>query len=240
MGMNMTTLKLELTYRIARRLAQLGGFGVQYPRFVYLDELAALNTEWQRDTGSTDKLYEAHYVLYSLARSVANLPGDTVECGVRRGRGSYAICWASPDKLHHAFDSWEGLSAPQAADIPTAPHTNGWKAGDLATPMEIAQVNLTRFSSIRLYKGWIPERFHEVANRRFCLVHIDVDLYEPTLESLQFFYPRLVPGGVLIYDDYGATISPGSKLAFDKFIADKPERSVVHLPTGQGLIVKRE
>ena len=53
----------------------------------------------------------------------------------------------------------------------------------------------------------IPTRFDEVADRSFCFVHVDVDLFEPTRESIAFFYPRMVPGGVMLFDDYGFVVS---------------------------------
>jgi O-methyltransferase len=89
------------------------------------------------------------------------------------------------------------------------------------------------------HRGWIPERFDEVKDLQFAFVHVDVDLHEPTRDSLVYFYERLVPGGILLCDDYGSAACPGAKQAFDELIADKPERSVIHLPTGQGFIVKR-
>ena len=91
---------------------------------------------------------------------------------------------------------------------------------------------------VRIYKGWIPERFPEVQNTTFSLVHIDVDLYEPTLESLKFFYERMTPCGVILCDDYGSLSCPGAKRAFDEFFSDKPE-ALIELPTAQALIVKK-
>lgn len=89
-----------------------------------------------------------------------------------------------------------------------------------------------------LYKGWIPEKFHEVEDKEFSLVHIDVDLHDPTLASLEFFWPRLNAGGMIVCDDYGSEACPGAKKAMDDFAA-KYGFSVVHLTTGQGFITKR-
>ena len=46
---------------------------------------------------------------------------------------------------------------------------------------------LKDFKFVKTYKGWIPEKFFLVENQKFSLIHIDVDLYEPTLKSLEFF-----------------------------------------------------
>ena len=54
--------------------------------------------------------------------------------------------------------------------------------------MSLAEKNLNQFPQrYQLFKGWIPDRFDEIALKKFCLVHIDVDLYQPTLDSLNFF-----------------------------------------------------
>jgi tetratricopeptide (TPR) repeat protein len=182
------------------------------------------------------------YTLYSLAKYASYLAGDTVECGVLEGASSFLICCANADKggdfHHHVFDSFEGLSEPMPEDAPATKTARAWSAGDLAVEEEVVIRNLSRFGFVKTYKGWIPERFEEVADRWFSLVHIDVDFHQPTLDSLRFFYDRTVPGGFIICDDYGFENCRGAKLAFDAFINEKPERQVISLPTGQGLIVK--
>ena len=55
----------------------------------------------------------------------------------------------------------------------------------------VKNIVLKDFNFIKTYKGWIPERFDEVKDRTFSFVHIDVELYQPTYDSLEFFFPRL-------------------------------------------------
>ena len=112
-----------------------------------------------------------------------------------------------------------------------------WRAGDLSSAEEIVAKNLSEFSNVHLRRGWIPERFGEIANLTFCFVHIDVDLYQPTKDSVDFFFPRLEKGGMLICDDYGFTTCPGARAAMDEYFENRPER-IVELPTGQGLVFK--
>jgi len=70
-------------------------------------------------------------------------------------------------------------------------------------------------------------------------VHVDVDLFEPTAARLEFFYPRLVSGGMIVCDDYGFTTCPGARKACDDFCAKTPQQTVIHLTTGQGIIMKQ-
>ena len=197
--------------------------------------------DWSRFPANDGKVRDRKYVLYSMARAIAHLPGDTVECGVFDGGSSFLMCAAreeTPRREHHVFDSFQGLSEPQALDRPDDPRAYSWQAGDLSVPLEIVQRNLEAFDFVRYYPGWIPDRFAEVADRKFSFVHIDVDLYQPTHDALTFFYDRMVTGGVILCDDYGSTVCPGAKQALDEFLQDKVERRPIHLTTGQGFVVR--
>ena len=68
-------------------------------------------------------------------------------------------------------------------------------------------------------------------------MHIDVDLYEPTRGCLEYFYPRLVEGGVMICDDYGAPLYPGAHKAWDEYCGQNDIAYVV-LDTGQSVLIK--
>lgn len=181
---------------------------------------------------------ERKFVIRELVRSLADVPGDTVECGALAGATSYFICLERPQTTHHIFDSFQGLPAPDRQDTPQYAHARAWKQGELSSSLQTLQTNLAEFERVAVYPGWIPSRFDEVATETFCFVHIDVDLYQPTLESLQFFYPRTAPGGIIVCDDYGYLNCGGAKQACDEFLAGRPE-SLIHLPTGQGVIFRR-
>lgn len=177
---------------------------------------------------------ERKHFLKSLLPLVDGVPGDTAECGVWTGASSWFICshFAGSGKLHHGFDSFQGLPAPSAVD------GGFWREGDATTTQAVAEKTLAGFP-VRLYEGWIPERFHEVAERRFCFVNIDVDLYEPTRDSIEFFYPRMEPGGIMLFDDYGSSLqSPGTARAIDEFMEGMPE-PLIEVPTAQAFLIKR-
>ena len=88
-----------------------------------------------------------------------------------------------------------------------------------------------------MYAGLFPDTAGPVAETAFCLVHADVDIYTSVLACCHFFYPRLVSGGVMIFDDYGRQSCPGARAAVDELFADKPERPV-YLPSAQAFVVK--
>jgi len=182
--------------------------------------------------------YNSHrrWMVHQLVRLVDQVPGDTAECGVYLGASSYLICAANAgneksEKYHHCFDSFEGLSEPSALD------GSHWSTGNLSIGETQVHENLSRFANVKLYKGWIPDRFNEVSDRRFSFVHIDVDLHDPTRDSIAFFYEKLNPGGILLCDDYGFSTCPGATAAIDEFLSDKPEE-MIKLGSGGGFFIK--
>lgn len=217
------------------------GFRLYNKNLFWHKDSSFLDVFRQFNPGAT-RIPDRKYQLFSMARAVSYLAGDTVECGVLEGASSFLICHANLGKpgdfYHHVFDSFQGLSEAGKYDKPTTEEARIWSAGELAVPLETVQANLSRFNFVKYYKGWIPDRFAEVADRKFSLVHIDVDFYQPTLDALTFFYERTVPGGFIICDDYGFNNCAGSKKAFDEFLDTKPEQHVISLTTGQGFIVK--
>jgi hypothetical protein len=223
-------------YRIAEALTY-----AVYPKYkfseyarLFLEDEAFL-THYQRfmDPGNWHSL-DRKYTLDQLLKLTLDIDGDAAECGVYKGASSYLIGRAIKPygKWNHLFDSFEGLSPPTARD------GTYWSAGGLCADESHVRENLTGFGNFRLYRGWIPDRLRDVADRWFSFVHIDVDLYQPTRDSITFFYDRLSPGGVMLLDDYGFSTCPGAKLAADEFFTDRREKIIV-LPSGQAFIVRR-
>lgn len=180
---------------------------------------------------------QRRWMLWQLLRLTGHVPGDTAECGVFRGADSWLIASfglqsQSQPKEHFLFDSFEGLSEPGPRD------GTHWQSGALAIGEEVVRRNLEPLNArLNFYKGWIPERFDEVNDRRFSFVHVDVDLYEPTRDSIEFFYPRLNDGAIFLCDDYACSTCPGATQAIDQFLADKPE-AMLSLDAGGGFFIK--
>jgi O-methyltransferase len=200
-------------------------------------DLRDLHREWGDMPGiPADRCY----FLHAMGRIVATkrIPGDTAECGVRFGKSTFFLLKAigDPARAHHIFDSFAGLSETGDEDQPVT-GIKAWSQGDISVEEQMARDNLARFPNCHFYKGWIPERFGEVADRTFALVHIDVDLFQPTLDALTFFYPRMARGGLLICDDYGFASCPGATKAFDEFFESRSE-CVIPIPSGQCLVQK--
>ncbi len=223
-------------YRAAENLT-----AALYPKFkfseygrLFLEDRAFL-AYYRRfmDAGNWHSL-DRKYTLNQLLKLALPLAGDMAECGAYKGMSAYLMCQAlqSTGRLVHLFDSFEGLPAPSKWD------GDYWTSGALRIPESTLRETLKEFDNYRVYAGWIPERFAEAQERHFCFIHIDVDLYQPTLDSLEFFYPRMCTGGIILMDDYGFTTCPGAKRAADGFFTDKTE-PIIMLTTGQALVIKQ-
>lgn len=188
---------------------------------------------------------------YSLCQNVAmvlskNLEGDVVECGVWRGHSAHMIASILEKSGFYneflIFDSFRGLSDVGSFDTnerfqPSEKQINAQREA-LSSLEHIVRANLSEFDFIEYYAGWIPTRFPEVADRQFILVHLDVDLYEPYRDSIDFFYPRLVGGGAMVFDDYGLTQFPGAKTAVDEAMAIVKPSFFYKIPTGGAFLIK--
>lgn len=121
---------------------------------------------------------------------------------------------------------------------PTAGLDSTWRAGDLGD-VDIEEVKqfLVDLPDIVFLPGLFSDTLLQLVESKFCFVHVDADLYTSVRECCEFFWPRMVNGGVVVFDDYGFPNCPGAKKAIDEYfarIAEKP----VYLPTAQAFAVK--
>ena len=133
-------------------------------------------------------LYGRLYILRQLAKHKKGIGASWAECGVFAGMSMYFIADLAPVDFV-GIDSFKGVSEPMEFD------TDYFKTVKLEMPMHVAEKNLSSFNNVKLYDGWIPDVFASLKDAQYSLVHIDVDLYEPTLQSISYFYPKMVSGG---------------------------------------------
>jgi O-methyltransferase len=211
----------------------------------YFRGLRESKNEW------SDNLYKQlrHYSLQELCHYVVNknLTGDIAECGCWRGHSAYLIASIINirdfDVDFHIFDSFEGgLSAKTAKDknirVNLSEAEIKKESNIFSSTEKEVKSCLADFDRVHLYKGWIPDRFDEVSDKRFSFVHLDVDLYEPTRDSLEFFFPRLVEDGVIVCDDYGFSQFPGAAKAVDEFLVEHQVKMFYRVPMGSCFIIK--
>lgn len=195
-----------------------------------------------RVLGIADPSYRTDfYTLNKLVEKSAPGGGNYAECGVYRGATLLGVAHrlrvlgAKNWKLI-GFDSFEGFPEPAAQDaLPDGSfHPNAQKGvfGDTSyesLSAKVADLAFTR--DVTLVKGFFESTLHEWNEEEFSVVHLDCDIYQSYVTCLEFFYPRLRPGGFMVFDEYdfSAPVYPGAQKAIDAFFAGKPE-NVQRLP----------
>ena len=163
------------------------------------------------------------------------LQGDFAELGVYRGQTASLIAKMARRFGRTAFllDTFEGFEPSDLRGIDA-----GQKMQFADTSLEAVRARVGE-QAVRFVKGHFPGTASELPDTFYCLVHIDCDLYAPILSALEYFYPRLVPGGFLIIHDYSSLAWDGAERAIDQFFADKPE-AIIPLTDGAGSVVVRK
>jgi len=212
---------------------------------LYYEGLKRSNGEWSDNFYKQCRFYGLQEMAeWALKRG---LEGDFAECGCWKGHSSYIISKILSENnfkgQFHIFDSFEkGLSDKRPEDrnerVELSEEDMAREKMMFESTEEEVRRALSGFAFVRLHRGWIPERFKDVDKRKFSFVHIDVDLYQPTWESLNFFYPGLIDGGCIVIDDYGMTQFPGPKKAVDAFLAKNKHFLFYEPPTGGCFIIK--
>ncbi len=165
------------------------------------------------------------------------IEGDFAELGVYKGRSAKVLHHMDPSRIFHLFDTFNGFSREDLEG----------ESGEAATytPIHFADTDqesviqyINGNQNIRIHKGYFPGTEEIVRDCRFALVNMDADLYNPTHAGLEFFYSRLVPGGVILIHDYNHKW-PGIMKAVDEFAKKIPE-VVAFVPDtdGTAMIIK--
>lgn len=181
--------------------------------------------------------------LYRKAR--ACLVGDDLafhaaECGVYMGNSLVACAQmvraCGLKGRFHALDTFSGLPDLSEIDLSLAPENAPYRGQKLfadtsfeAVKSRVIDAGLS--DSVVFHKGLFADTLPHLPNVKYHFVNIDCDLFEPHIECLDFFYPRMARGGVIFFDDYGSREFPMARAAVDQFMRDKPEL-LFHLRTG--------
>lgn len=182
----------------------------------------------------------AHFELFKMTM---DLPGSIVELGVSRGVSFFSFhkfleifLPTDTSKKVYGFDSFEGLNnfhehdGQTAHDATNDKKVGGWSAENVEGEIFdlcalFNQDNILARERSRLIKGRIEdtlEKFlEETPGLRINLLHLDMDLYRPTYFALEHLWDLVVPGGVVVFDEYALPPWGGEAKAFDEFVAQR-------------------
>ena len=147
-----------------------------------------------------------------LCRRLASAPGAAAELGVYRGFVARCINLLMPERRLYLVDSFEGFSEEACA-------TASFQAAHRNTAVEKVLAIMSHPESVTVKPGFFPESLDGL-EERFCLVSLDVDFYQTTLDGLRYFWPRLEKGGYLMLHDWGSPKLPGGAKALADYEAE--------------------
>jgi len=212
---------------------------------LYYKGLDRAEVEWTDNFSKQLRFFSLQQIIMHVLKQ--DLNADFAECGCWKGHSSFIISTLLSKhnfkNEFHIFDSFQGgLSDKTTKDLndrveQSIKEIHQEKEMFSSFEQDVEKV-LKNFNFVKLYKGWIPDRFEAIRDRKFSFVHIDVDLYEPTRDSLEFFFPRLIESGGIVIDDYGMTQFPGCKKAVDEFLNRNKFSLFYEMPVGGCFIFK--
>ena len=172
------------------------------------------------------------YLLACSASHAIHLDGDFVECGVYLGTGiKTVIDYFGKERFDKDFWGYDTFDYH-----PTKGHDFEEQRNGL---FQKVQERFAEYSMVRLIKGLLPESFEQGCPKKISFLHIDLNNAEGEIASLAHLWERVVPGGMVILDDYEwSGIYREQKRAEDRWFDARGYR-VFPLPTGQGFVIKR-
>ncbi len=225
----------RLRTRIASEGASVPDLDLYRPLFSPWEGLPSFRAHFDAVREHTLVSADRCWILSNCISHARQLEGDFAEFGVFRGGtallAARMLAEAGDGRCLHLFDSFQGM--------PRTSENEPYKLGDLnrtsATHVEglVAQAG----ARVKMHVGFIPATFVDTNIERLAFAHVDVDLYRSVLDCVEFVYPRLVAGGMIVFDDYGFPGCVRAREATDKAFKDLPEKPI-YLPTGQALVIK--
>lgn len=226
-----------IRYRVIRYFAPFAQ-AMRWPLYIR-DRRRRKHSEWSpqalRYVGMADRRTDPRVdIVVKLLEISLKYPGDIAECGVFQGQTSLAlgivIKEAGCPKKIYALDSFEGFN--EVADTEAAYLGNGIenpllrKGAFSETSLKLIEWKLraTGLAGIILpVKGYFQHTLPTLPTGQYCFVHLDCDLGESYRECLEYFYPRMAPGGIVCFDEYHIPAWPLTTQVIDDFFTGKPE-----------------
>jgi hypothetical protein len=205
-----------------------------------------------RGSHQYDQYDSPHTVAWRLntlvwaARNGLMLEGDFVECGVFKGDFAWVVAqctdFAASSKTFYLYDTFAGFAPAHSSpeDFPDAPGFLDFADRIYKDPSIYPEVvaKFRDLANVRILRGVLPEVLADAAPEKIAFLHIDINSPAAEIGTLEVLFDRVVPEGIIVFDDYGWHLFRKQKEAEDAFMAARGYR-ILELPTGQGLVVKR-
>ncbi len=189
--------------------------------------------------------WRIHVALWA-ADTALRAHGDFVECGVNAGFVSSAIMhrlnWSAVPRRYHLVDTFAGPIVEQysAAEVKSgmAEMVKATEdAGAYVTDIERVRANFAEWPNAVIVQGAVPDILPAIRAERVAFLHLDMNCALPERAALEYFWPRMSPGAIVLMDDYAYWKHGDQKKALDAAARSFGVEALA-LPTGQGLIVR--
>jgi O-methyltransferase len=197
------------------------------------------------DNGTLLKNYDIHWRVHVLcwaASHAMHLEGDFVDCGVHTGICARAVInyvdFKKSSKKYYLLDTFNGLDKKYSTDWEMQRNTlMGYDNEDGEVLFNGVKKTFEEFN-VSIIRGTVPDTLIQVDSDKISYLSIDMNCVAPEIAALEFFWEKMVSGGIIILDDYGyANSTNDQKKAHDEF-AHRKMVKILTLPTCQGLIIK--
>jgi len=199
----------------------------------WLDDAAFIQAYEAVKANTLVDIYRCHE-LTTLARQVVRLPGDLVEVGVWRGGTAALLAQAAPEKTIALFDTFNGVAKADAT------YDTLYKGGEHADTDRDIVASLFERLGLRcsINVGMFPDDTVDRLPAQVSLAHIDVDTYRSAKESFEVIWPRVVQGGMVVFDDYGFWGCEGVTQFVNESCATLADGVLIHNLNGHAVVIK--
>jgi hypothetical protein len=189
--------------------------------------------------------WRVHILLWAAAAAL-RVEGEFVECGVNAGfMSSTVMCrynWNDVAKKYYLIDTFAGpvmeqFSAEELESVNKSVIENAIASGGYVTDISRVEKNFAEWKNAVIVKGVVPEVLSSLDISKVAFLHLDLNCAYPEIEAMNYFWDKLVAGGVVVLDDYSYHGYEAQTEAHNKFAATKGI-PILCLPTGQGIIIK--
>lgn len=172
----------------------------------------------------------------------SKLGGDFVECGVNNGSFVRAMIeYLHFEKLPQQFyllDTFNGLVQEQFSEQENALGLYEHYKDHYGDCYEVVKKTFAPYKNVKLIRGMVPDTLSQIDSDKIAFLSLDMNCAAPEVQAIEYLWDKLVPGAVVLLDDYGWDLHIEQKNALDLF-AKEHNHDILLLATGQGLLIKR-
>lgn len=193
------------------------------------------------ESGRTLLRFQRLTVLWQAMQNVKHLKLPAAELGAYKGGSAFFIAAGFREICGvelplHVFDTFRGHPAKTSAQFKETHHKPGLFSD---TSYDEVMAFLKEFTKVEIHRGDFTEITNRLPDREYGFVHLDADTFIATSAGLDYFFPRLASGGVIVLDDFGSGKCPGVVAAYKKFMSAAPACLCWQPFTEQCIISKR-